>query len=464
MSKGTLTISSARVHDEGDRTVQEADITISLKNKEGGKDIETHTLIYSVPIKYGYGLCTDLSDAYVIAFLNHCMRKDLDIVAESPISSHLYHNITEYIIPALVHEDRHFKTIKINAPIMEDSQIRSGEHVGTGMSCGVDSLHSLWHYLNYEDSSRRLTHLCITDVGAFNACYGSEKRIEIVKQTAYERARTASKSVGLPLIEIECNITHVLPQNHKFTHTFTDLFSIMMMRYFWKIYYYGSAGNGRLALELEGSCTQYSGHYDMFTLPLVSDGKLDIFSEGFLSNRYQKLKDIKDAPFAHKYLYSCTKSKNNCGCCNKCLRNLWNLDALGCLDSFRESFDIDAYRKKRKEYMVKLVSTVGSRKLFLEDASRIFSENKDPDYLYALDEVKKIDAAVSDYQEGRNLKDCYKIFEKNRHYSILARIYYAKAKIEGKGTDADEELGNRILRTTEVRSFLRENRSELKSV
>ncbi len=114
--------------------------------------------------------------------------------------------------------------------------------------------------------------------------------------------------------------------------------------------------------------------------------------------------------------------------------------------------------------MVKLVSTVGSRKLFLEDASRIFSENKDPDYLYALDEVKKIDAAVSDYQEGRNLKDCYKIFEKNRHYSILARIYYAKAKIEGKGTDADEELGNRILRTTEVRSFLRENRSELKSV
>ena len=443
-------ISSARTYEKDGRAIQEADITIAIS----GREAETKTLYYSVQAEYGYGLCSDLSDAYVMGFLNICMRRGLDIVAESPMSSHLFHNVTEYLIPALVHTDSRLKAIKIHAPIMDDSKIRAGEHIGTGMSCGVDSMHALWHYLDYEDSSRRLTNLCITDVGAFNSIYGSAENIQKVKEKAYERARTVSKEVNLPLIEIECNIKKIMRQGHRLTHTYTDLFSIMMLRYFWKVYYYASAGNGRLALELENNSKTYPGHYDMFTLPLVSDGKLDIMSEGFISNRFQKLNDIKDAPYAHKYLFSCLKKSENCGVCSKCLRNLWNLDALGCLDSFRDCYDIDAYMARRKRFMYKLVNTTGSSRYFLEDAMRLFEAKKDPDYIKAVKNTKKIEKATIDYENGKNLKRCFRIFKHYKFYSTLALVYYGKALLEGKGTPANEELGRKVMETDKVKKYL----------
>ncbi|MBR4504719.1 MAG: hypothetical protein IKP20_07105 [Candidatus Methanomethylophilaceae archaeon] len=453
MGRGELSIGPARTREENGRAIQEVDITFVLP----GENAQTKTLFYSVQAEYGYGLCSDLSDAYVMASLVYCMRRGLDIVAESPMSSHLYHNVTEYLIPSLVHTDGHLEAIKIHAPITKDSKVRAGKHVGTGMSCGVDSMHALWHYLDYEDSSRRLTHLCITDVGAFNVVYGSDENIKKVKERSYERARTVSEDIDLPLIEIECNIREVLKQSHRLTHTYTDLFSIMMLRYFWKVYYYASVGDGKLALELENNSRHDSGYYEMFILPLVSDGKLDIMSEGFISNRFQKIKDIKDAPYAQKYLYSCVKRSENCGVCSKCLRNLWNLDALGCLDSFRDAYDIDAYLKKRRVLMIKLANQAGKND-FVEDAIGVFAGNKDPDYLYALNSIKKIETAVSDYEKGKNLKRCFRIFKHYRRYSTLAYVYYGKSLLEGKGTAADEELGRKVMESDRARKYLLKHR------
>ncbi len=450
MGRGKLLIGSARTYEKDGRAFQEADITIAVS----GKEPKTKTLVYSVQAEYGYGLCSDLSDAYVMGFLSYCMRRGLNIVAETPMSSHLYHNVTEYLIPALVYSDSRLNAIEIHASTMDDSKIRAGEHVGTGMSCGVDSMHALWHYLDYEDGSRKLTNLCITDVGAFNSIYGSEENIQKVKAKAYERARTVSKEVNLPLVEIECNIYKLMKQSHRLTHTYTDLFSVMMMRYFWKIYYYASAGNGKLALELENNSRTYPGHYDMFTLPLVSDGKLDIMSEGFISNRFQKLKDVKDAPYVHKYLFSCLKKNENCGACPKCLRNLWNLDALGCLDSFRDSYDIDAYMRKREQYKFKLVNTTGSSRYFLEDAIGIFADNKDSDYINAVEKTKKFENAVIGYYNGKNLNKCFRIFSHYKSYSTLALLYYGKALLEGKGTPANEELGRKVMETGKVKKYM----------
>ena len=144
----------------------------------------------------------------------------------------------------------------------------------------------------------------------------------------------------------------IIKQVHFESHTYSSLFPVYCLQKLYSIYYYASAGFGYHEFRLdERDC----GAYELLSLPLFSTNRLRIYSEGEGFSRMDKLKDIVRYKPSYKYLNVCLSSEDNCGKCEKCIRTLLGIDALGVLDKYKDVFDIEYYRKHKQWYIQQLV-------------------------------------------------------------------------------------------------------------
>lgn len=51
----------------------------------------------------------------------------------------------------------------------------------------------------------------------------------------------------------------------------------------------------------------------------------------------------------------CLVSEKNCGTCEKCVRTLLGIDALGKIDAFANVFDVDYYKAHKKWYLQRMM-------------------------------------------------------------------------------------------------------------
>ena len=102
-------------------------------------------LWFAVPIEYKDYLCAERGDAFVVAMLWYAMIIGSDIESVAPLSEKMVFHITKYLIPALCTEENGYRRIKILGPTTDQPYKNIGG-VGTGMSCGVDSLYTLHEY------------------------------------------------------------------------------------------------------------------------------------------------------------------------------------------------------------------------------------------------------------------------------------------------------------------------------
>lgn len=306
-----------------------------------------HLIWFEVEKKYNQYLCTERADAYVIGLLNYAMRNKHDIYCEVPVSEELLYSIETDLIPSLVKHGKAMNEIKILAEVAPTLQ--SGNAVGTGISCGIDSFSAIFNHINTKYQEHDLTHVCINNVGAFNECYddyGSDK----VKDERYDVAEKVAIELGLELVKTDSNFAREIYQNHLLTHTYSSVFAIYMLQKLWKIYYYGSSGYDYSIFTLKDNDVLSADHYELLSLQCFSTSALRIYSEGGASTRLEKTQKIIDKPLVHKYLHVCTTKPYNCGICGKCRRTLVTLDLYDVLESYRAVFDIDYYYKHKKEY------------------------------------------------------------------------------------------------------------------
>lgn len=438
----TLLIKKPTIEEQNGKARQVCEIIESI-----GETKNVKLLWFEVDQEYRYGLCDDLCDAYVVGLLNYCMRNKFNIISDIPMSESLYVNLTEHLIPILQSTDKRLFPITIRCELKSDESIKCGKYVGTGLSCGVDSLHSVMKYCNYPINSQKLTHLCINNVGSFNEIY-LPCGIDKVRNATYKRAETVAMELNLPLIKTDSNFQHVFKQQHFLTNTYSSAFAILMLRYHWKKYYLASVGIGCETIVLKDNSLDDSAHYDLISLQYLSPMNLEIASESPQLTRFEKIKNISEYDIAKKYIHSCLWSEVNCGKCPKCLRNLWALDAIGKLSDFKKSYNIENYLDNRKNNLLKLVfSKEGS---FINDIKKIFLINKDPEYEEACKISQIIREHLIQYDKDNNLEACYKIFEQYYKEIDDVTIYYAKAKIYGKGTTIDLDGAKMALSTPRV--------------
>lgn len=309
-------------------------------------DGDVREVWFEVEEKYGKFLCFERSDAFLVALLNWAMRERCDFVCEAPVGEELLYQIRTYLIPSLVKASKTLHAPKISAEI-DVKMLPNAGAVGTGISCGIDSLHAVACNAQSPFPHLRLTHLILNNVGAF---FHDDKDRQFRWQT--EHAKQFAREYGFEFIQTNSNLAEVFPQNHLLTHTYSSIFSVLVLQKFWGVYFYASSGYDFGAFELKNNEFNSSDHYELLSLPCFSSRQLKIYSEGGAKTRFEKTKMLADFVPAQKYLHVCTSDiGGNCNVCGKCRRTLVTLDALGKLEEFRAVFDIDYYKLHRRKYL-----------------------------------------------------------------------------------------------------------------
>ncbi len=418
-----------------------------IKDAESGHVQDSMELFFEVPKEYGKYLLTERCDAFVVLFLHRAVSKGYDIVSSVPMSSDLYYNITEHLLPVM-NKNSEFSA-SLDVPIADPP--KAGFAVGTGLSCGVDSLSTIKMYVDHPDEDLRLTHLCMNNVGAFNVIY-SEIGIDKARKAAYARSRQAAEMIGLPFIETNSNVHDLFPQNHFYTHSFSSMFAVFCLSKLWKTYHYSSSGVDHVSsMNMDGWSMNDSATYELLLFRYLSTRRLMINSAGELSTRLDKIRMISDYDVAQKFLYSCTASDSNCGVCDKCMRNLTALDCIGKLDGFSEAYDIQRYRNVRPYFLAYVYSRRTDemhRPVF--DA---FVDSSDPD----MDKIRAANVAVEIFDrlwsENNEESDvlAFKAIFPYRYTSTKAGLRIAKAYSLGRGVERNPAMSRKCLHVIELR-------------
>ena len=309
------------------------------------------TVWFKVAKKFEQYLCYERSDAFLIAVLHYAMRNCHDIKCEAPISEDLYYNIEKHFINALAAYNPEVHRPMIDGPISSEPLPCAGA-VGTGISCGVDSLHSLACQTELKFEKHNITHLMFNNVGS----HGEGEHAQKLFKQRSERPRKFAEEYGFEFVLTDSNLMDVIKQNHYYTHTYSSMFPVYCLQKLFAVYYYASAGYKYHEFSLKFDKHRCCGTYELFSLPLFSTHNLRIYSEGEGMGRLSKVKDIVRYEPSFKYLNVCIKDSDNCGTCEKCIRTMLGLDALGEIEKYRKVFDVEYYKSHRKWYIQQLVN------------------------------------------------------------------------------------------------------------
>lgn len=300
-----------------------------------------------------------LADAAVVTFVPYAIKHGLDIYSEYPISTQLYYNLKKHVIPQLsIFSKTKSKKISIEMPLSYAKY--EGKWVGTGISLGVDSFATVHEY--YEDSiaeDYRINRLVHLKTGAHHGSLGyfDKKAEQRLFDAEHERVKDYCESNNYHLVTVETNLFEITNAefgwNFDTTHTFRNLACIILMQNYFSKYYYASTYN------LDGfsvSLDSDAAHYEKWLLPHISNDSISFYSANEDMSRVEKTKYITKFKDTYDWLHVCWGDKKNCGSCPKCVRTLVTLDLLGELDKYKNSFDLDKYRKERDYYICKVVA------------------------------------------------------------------------------------------------------------
>lgn len=319
---------------------------IEWLDEEGG-------LWFEVPVEYKQYLCSERSDAFVVALLWYAMITGSDIESVAPMSEKMVFHIKQYLIPALCTQENGYRRINILGPTT-NKPYENASGVGTGMSCGVDSFYSLHEYSRDDiPSAYRLTHLTYFNMGAIFHPNRSEERDYSIKEfyeitdrmseEKRENARQVAMQSGFPLVYVKSNLDEDYYRGaYGHTGVYRNCAMALSLQGLFSKYINSSGGwPGYFDLTL----TEGSQHYEALLCTCFSTESLTFILSDSVT-RVEKTAAIADDKLAQSYLDVCF-CFNNCGDCSKCIRTLVTLDIIGKLDSFSKVFDIERFKHNR---------------------------------------------------------------------------------------------------------------------
>ncbi|MCL2438860.1 MAG: hypothetical protein FWC99_07320, partial [Coriobacteriia bacterium] len=230
-----------------------------------------------------------------------------------------------------------------------------GKEVGAAVSLGVDSFYTLKSNLDAEQESFRPTQLLYTSSRGIP----EENQLKHEAEGRQKEAKNAAQVMELPLVFIYSNSRTVFPfVSHVYGHPFTNMASVFALRKLFRMYYYSTAYDIS-QFSLLGTSKRPADNYLLLLIYVFTMPDLTFHISGANVTREEKLELIADCEVVQRYLRVCLAGTKNCGkgCgkSRKCQRTLLELDYLGKLDGFYESFDIGYYKENRAWYFKELI-------------------------------------------------------------------------------------------------------------
>jgi hypothetical protein len=301
---------------------------------------------FEVGPEYGELLTSDRADAFLVAFFFYALTLGLDVQVNAPVSESLLYQIDSTLIDFLVsiYPEKAYRPIRISAASLA-APVASRGAVGTGVSCGIDSLATIFRHYQHSCPSMRLTHLCFFNTGSHGR--PGEKKMDGLLNARRKLAEGFSREIDLPLVEVRSNMSELMPLAFGLTHTYLNAAAALALQPLFATYYYSS---GATILEfLEDPLDPC--YFDTYLLPLVSTRSLRLYSVEENLGRYEKTRIVASNSLSRRFLNVCNDQAHNCGRCNKCIRSLLALDALGVVNEFNEVFDLKKYRQFRNRHL-----------------------------------------------------------------------------------------------------------------
>lgn len=324
-----ISIEDIYLTDEGDYTRLNADIKL---------DDEEHTVWYEVEKEYAEYLCSERVDAFVVGLLPMAMAFGHDIVCKKkPISEALYWKLTSIYMPVLSKGTTYYKEISIDCDL--DDTVFESFGVGTGFSAGVDSFFTVLKNTKKATRNFNITHVTFFNVGACGSYGGKvafdrfQDRIGLFKNTIDE--------LGLKLVLVNSNISETVMMSYNYTHTFRSISAVLALQKLFKTYYY-SAGYPLTRFSLN---PEDSAYFDLLNTTCFGTENTQFFSTGCAESRIEKTKYISEFPITYDVLNVCNSSTVNCRTCEKCIRTMGGLYALGKLNKYEKVFDVPYFNK-----------------------------------------------------------------------------------------------------------------------
>jgi TPR repeat protein len=407
-----------------------------FENNEKSKITNSDNYVWiEVDEQYGKYLVSEVCDSFIVAVLPYAYFNNLNIHVKT-MSRELYHNIVYQLLPALSKYNPSIHRIEIRADKLVDL-IFGGEQVGTGLSMGVDSfdvINTYYENINSKLKDFKISSLVINNVGAYSTSESIPK--EVIKSS-----QKIGNELGLPILYINSNIHLWRKMNFITVHSYYNAFSILALGKYWKKYYYAT---GYDISEFDITRAGYgedSTRYELLLFKCFSYNSLTFYSPSLEKNRYDKTKSIAESKIAQKYLDSCLYSAK-CGKCDKCVRNIINLDACSKLDLFEQTINLDFWKNNREDFILELIHERDNP--LLKNAYKGYCvENK-----YDFSEVKKkyteIELKYSEYPDAfyaymsiekgspRFIKKLIGLYGKENKYDIDKAIDFFKNKTASK--------------------------------
>jgi hypothetical protein len=308
---------------------------------------ETRVAYFEVDAPHGAYLTLDRADPFLVAFFFYALRLGEDIEVKAPVSEPLHYHISSVLMDFLVsiYPEHAYRPVRLLAPTITTPVANQGA-VGTGVSCGIDSLTTIFRHHVHPLPSMALTHLCYFDTGSHGR--PGEEKMEELFVARRKLALNFGSAIGLPVVEVRSNLSELMPLAFGLTHTYLNAAAVLALQPLFSTYYYAS---GASILDFLASNSD-PAYFDTYLLPLLSTRSLRLYAAEENLGRIAKTRVVIANPLSRRFLNVCNVEARNCGTCNKCIRTLLALDALGVVEQYGEVFDLDSYKSLRDNHLV----------------------------------------------------------------------------------------------------------------
>ena len=344
----------------------------------------------AVKDEYADMLSDDVYDAFVLVPLYMGMYYKEDLHIHGCVSKKLYKNVMHYLQRILCDFSEELSRIDIQVDGFKAADGEPGI-IGTGISCGVDSLTTIYdHYVNEDDPDYRINGLFFYNCGSHGE-YGEKSEQLFFERYALNKA--AADDLGLPVYLINSNLhAFVYSVGHDQNIGFMARYSCILSLQKAVRMYYLSSGLSYNEIMTFGNLVErnldFAGFSESYSIPLIRTEKLELVVDGCQYTRSQKTERISGWDIAQKYLNVCVDTSaegHNCSKCGKCMRTLIALEALGKLNDFAGVFDIKTYKKH---------SFINKCKIAVTTTTNAFSMDN---YTFALKHGLKMPSRITSY-------------------------------------------------------------------
>lgn len=316
-------------------------------------DGQPRALWYSIPAAYASWFAADRCDGFVVGLLLQAMERNENIVTDAPMSSRLWHSLSQFYIPMMTQAFPNLHRIEIR-PAALTTEIKTADGVATGFSGGIDSFAAVVrHFAQEKSPEHRVTHFLFHNVGSHGT--GNADASRRLFRQRFESVQPFAKEVGIPTVPVDSNLGYIFPMDYVKTYSAINPAVLLVLQNKFRRYYYAS---GYKYADCRVAPVKDIAYLDPMALHLLSTESLDCLSTGGEMSRVEKTKLVATYEPSHRYLNVCVDAAfegRNCSVCFKCRRTMLTLELLGLDQHYRQVFDFEKFAKVRRRYLKEIV-------------------------------------------------------------------------------------------------------------